>query len=95
MSSSGQGSTSQPTSGVATPITDPSQNLRYDLVSTLYHASQSNAAIQQYIQDANQLGNNEAAQFFQMVAQQDQQRARKAQELLFKLSGASGSGPSH
>ena len=93
-SSSGQGSMSQQT-GTGTPITDPSQNLRYDLVSTLYHACESNAAIQQYIQDAKQMGNNDAAQFFQMVAQQDQQRAQKAQELLFKLSNSSRGGASH
>lgn len=93
-SSSGQGSMSQQT-GTGTPITDPSQNLRYDLVSTLYHACESNAAIQQYIQDAKQMGNNDAAQFFQMVAQQDQQRAEQAQQLLFKLSNSSRGGASH
>ena len=93
-SSSGQGSMSRQT-GTGTPITDPSQNLRYDLVSTLYHACESNAAIQQYIQDAKQMGNNDAAQFFQMVAQQDQQRAEQAQQLLFKLSNSSRGGASH
>ena len=81
--------------GTGTPMTDPSQNLRYDLVSTLYHACQSNASIQQYIQDAKKMGNNDAAQFFQMVAQQDQQRAQQAQQLLFQLSGSSGGGTSH
>lgn len=93
-SSSGQGSMNQQT-GTGTPMTDPSQNLRYDLVSTLYHACQSNASIQQYIQDAKKLGNNDAAQFFQMVAQQDQQRAQQAQQLLFQLSGSSSGGTSH
>ena len=97
-SSSGQGSRSQQPgmgTGTGTPITDPSQNLRYDLVSVLYHACESNAAIQQYIQDAKQMGNNDAAQFFQMVAQQDQQRAEQAQQLLFKLSNSSRGGASH
>lgn len=100
MSSSGQGSmgqqSGQTTSGTGTPITDPSQNLRYDLVSVLYHACESNATIQQYIQDAKQQGNNDAAQFFQTVAQQDQQRAQQAQQLLFQLSGgSSGGGTTH
>ena len=61
------------------------------MVSTLYHACKSSKAIDQYIRDASQAGNNEAAQFFQMVAQQDQQRAQRAQELLNQLSGGSGS----
>jgi rubrerythrin len=74
-----------------TQANDPLQNLQYDLVSTLYHACKSSKAIDQYIRDASQAGNNEAAQFFQMVAQQDQQRAQRAQELLNQLSGGSSS----
>ncbi len=93
-SSTGQGNMGQQSSTSAQPQTqanDPLQNLQYDLVSTLYHACKSSKAIDQYIRDASQAGNNEAAQFFQMVAQQDQQRAQRAQELLNQLSGASGS----
>jgi len=94
-SSTGQGNMGQQstsaTSAQAQPqATDPLQNLQYDLVSTLYHACKSSKAIDQYIRDASQAGNNEAAQFFQMVAQQDQQRAQRAQELLSQLGGASG-----
>ncbi len=76
-------------------ITDSSKNLQYDLISTLYHACKSNTAIEQYVRDAQQLGNNEAAQFFQMVAQQDQQRAQRAQELLNQLGNAPGSTTTH
>lgn len=76
-------------------ITDSSKNLQYDLISTLYHACKSNTAIEQYIRDAQQSGNNEAAQFFQMVAQQDQQRAQRAQELLNQLGSAPGSTTTH
>ncbi len=93
-SSIGQGNMGQQRSTSAQPQTqanDPLQNLQYDLVSTLYHACKSSKAIDQYIRDASQAGNNEAAQFFQMVAQQDQQRAQRAQELLNQLSGGSGS----
>lgn len=95
MSSSGQGNMNQQstTSGTSagTPISSPVQNLQFDLVSTLYHALEGNATIQQYIQDANQMGNNDAVQFFQTVAQQDQERAQKARDLLFKFGGSSGS----
>ena len=95
-SGSGQGQMNQQTgTGTRTPITDPSQNLRYDLVSVLYHACESNATIQQYIQDAKQQGNNDAVKFFQTVAQQDQQRAEQAQQLLFQLGSSSGRGSSH
>jgi rubrerythrin len=93
-SSTGQGNMGQQSATSAQPqaqATDPLQNLQYDLVSTLYHACKSSKAIDQYIRDASQAGNNEAAQFFQMVAQQDQQRAQRAQELLNQLSGGSGS----
>ncbi len=98
-SSTGQGdmgqqsSASQTTGSARSAQTQTSgalQNLQYDLVSTLYHACKSNTAIDQYINDANQAGNNEAAQFFQMVSQQDQQRAQRAQDLLNKLSSSSG-----
>lgn len=92
-SSTGQGNMGQQSATSAQPQTqaiDPLQDLQYDLVSTLYHACKSSKAIDQYIRDANQAGNNEAAQFFQMVAQQDQQRAQRAQELLNQISGASG-----
>lgn len=94
-SSTGQGSMGQQSSTSAQPqpqaqTTDPLQNLQYDLVSTLYHACKSSQAIDQYIRDASLAGNNEAAQFFQMVSQQDQQRAQRAQELLSQLGGASG-----
>jgi len=92
-SSTGQGDMGQQSATSAQPqaqANDPLQNLQYDLVSTLYHACKSSKAIDQYIRDASQAGNNEAAQFFQMVAQQDQQRAQRAQELLNQLSGASG-----
>lgn len=89
-------------SGVMSPQTQtaggPADNLRYDLISTIYHAHKSASSIDQYIQDANQAGNNEATQFFQQLAQDDLQRAQRAQELLSRLgsssSGSSGSSSS-
>jgi rubrerythrin len=94
-SSTGQGNKDQQSASATSAqpqrqATDPLQNLQYDLVSTLYHACKSSQAIDQYIRDASQAGNNEVAQFFQMVSQQDQQRAQRAQELLSQLGGASG-----
>ena len=89
------GSASTATSGVVTPQTQTAggsmENLRYDLISTIYHAHKSASSIDQYIQDANQAGNSEAAQFFQSLAQEDQQRAQRAQDLLSRLGSSSGS----
>jgi len=92
---SGVGTTPSTSTGsaMATQTTgDTSQNLQYDLISTIYHAHKSASSIQQYIQDATQAGNNEVAQFFQMVAQEDRQRALRARDLLNQLGGAMGSG---
>lgn len=99
-SNTGDGGATAP-SGVMSPqaqtADSPADNLRYDLISTIYHAHKSASSIDQYIQDANQAGNNEAAQFFQSLAQDDLQRAQRAQELLSRLgnasSGSSSSAP--
>ena len=93
----GDGGATAP-SGVMSPQTQtagsPLDNLRYDLISTIYHAHKSASSIDQYIQDANQAGNNDAAQFFQSLAQDDLQRAQRAQELLSRLGGSSSSSSS-
>ena len=95
-SNTGDGGATAP-SGVMAPQTQTAggarENLRYDLISTIYHAHKSASSLDQYIQDANQAGDNEAAQFFQSLALQDQQRAQQAQGLLNKL-GSSSSGSS-
>ena len=91
-SNTGDGGATAP-SGVMSPQTQtagsPADNLRYDLISTIYHAHKSASSIDQYIQDANQAGNNEVAQFFQSLAQDDLQRAQRAQELLSRLGNSS------
>ena len=74
MSSSGQGATGAP-------------NHIFDLVSVLYHALEGGTTYQQYIQDAQQAGENDLVQFFQQCQQQDRQRAQQAQQLLQKVSG--------
>lgn len=71
--SQGQGATGTP-------------NFVFDLVSVLYHSLESGSKIQQYIQDAQQSGNNDLVQFFQQVQQQDKQRAQQAQQILSKIS---------
>jgi hypothetical protein len=53
-------------------------NATYDLVSVLYHALEGGATYDKYIQDAEQ----ELAQFFRQVQQEDAQRAQQAKSLL-------------
>ncbi len=61
-------STSQQATGTSDPL--------YNLVSVYYHALKAAADAQQYIQDAQQAGDQHLVQFFQ----QSQQNARQAAE---------------
>jgi hypothetical protein len=71
----------------------PIPNQTYDLVSVLYHVLKEAQTHKQYIQDAQQSGDQELMQFFQDVQKQDQQRAMRCQQLLQKqLGGMQGSG---
>jgi hypothetical protein len=62
---------------------------QYDLVSVLYHALEGGATYQKYIQDAEQEGDQDLAQFFRDVQQEEQQRAARAQQLLAQRLGGS------
>jgi rubrerythrin len=57
-------------------------NARYNLVSVLYRALEGGATYDKYIQDAEQEGDQELAQFFRQVQQEDAQRAQQAKSLL-------------
>ncbi len=57
-------------------------NTTYNLVSVMYHALQAAQTYQQFIQDAESAGDNDLAQFFRDVQQQDKQRAQQAEQLL-------------
>jgi alpha-D-ribose 1-methylphosphonate 5-triphosphate diphosphatase PhnM len=74
--------------------TEPQQtrmdNQYYDLVSVLYHTLLSAQTLADYIQDAQQAGNQELAQFFQEIKQQQDQWAEQAKQLLAKLTSPSG-----
>jgi len=57
-------------------------NARYNLVSVLYHALEGGATYDKYIQDAENEGGQELADFFRQVQQEDAQRAQLAKSLL-------------
>jgi rubrerythrin len=54
----------------------------YNLVSVLYHALQGAETYDQYINDAEQKGDNDLAQFFRDTKEEDTRRADRAKQLL-------------
>lgn len=60
----------------------------YDVVSILYHALQGAETYQQYLRDAEQRGDQELAQFFRDVQEEEKRRAERAKQLLAKRLGA-------
>ncbi len=54
----------------------------YNLTSVLYHAAEGGTVYAKYIDDAEQEGDQELAEFFRQVQQQDAERAQKAKSLL-------------
>lgn len=56
----------------------------YNLGSIFYHAAQGGTVYAKYIEDAEQEGDQELADFFRQVQQQDAERAQRAKELLSK-----------
>jgi hypothetical protein len=54
----------------------------YNLVSILYHALQGAETYDTYINDAEGAGDQELAQFFRQVQEEERRRATRAKELL-------------
>ncbi len=57
-------------------------NTIYDLSSVLFHSLEGGASYDQYIQDAEEEGDQELADFFRQVRDEDSMRADEAQRLL-------------
>ena len=75
-------------------------NTIYDLSSVLFHALEGGASYEIYIQDAEREGDQELAEFFRKVRDEDSMRADEAQHLLAErthvgtAAGAGGGGAS-
>ena len=69
-------------------------NEYYDLVSVMYHALHGAQTYQTYIRDAEQRGDQELAQFFRQVQQEDKKRSDMAKQLLVSRLSQSGMGQS-
>ena len=54
----------------------------YDIVSVLYHALQGAETYEQYISDAEERGDQELAQYFREVREEEIRRAHRGKELL-------------
>ena len=63
-------------------------NTIYDLSSVLFHALEGGASYDQYIQDAEEAGDEELATFFIQVRDEDSMRADEAQRLLAERTPA-------
>jgi len=57
-------------------------NTIYDLSSVLFHALKGGASYDTYIEDAQREGDEELADFFRRVREEDSMRADEAQRLL-------------
>ena len=58
------------------------QDVTYNLVSIIYHALQGAETYDRYINDAEQGGDQELAQFFREVKEENSRRADRAKQLL-------------
>lgn len=74
--SSHRGSDSQGNTGT--------QDITYNLVSIIYHALQGSETYDTYIKDAEQSGDQDLAQFFREVKDENSRRADRAKHLLGK-----------
>jgi maltooligosyltrehalose synthase len=64
----------------------------YDLISVMYHTLQGCETYEQYAQDAEQAGQQEIAQFFREVQQQNERLAQRGQQLLAQCLQQQGQG---
>ncbi|MDC3952871.1 hypothetical protein [Polyangium jinanense] len=59
-------------------------NLEYDIVAEMHELLQGNSALEQYIQDARQAGDQDAERCFQQIHDQNKQNVTTLRTLLAK-----------
>ena len=57
-------------------------DVTYNLVSILFHALQGAETYDQFVRDAEQSGDEDLAQFFRTVKEEDERRANQAKQIL-------------
>ena len=68
-------------------------DVTFDLISVQYHSLKAGHDYGQYVRDAENAGQDEIAQFFRQVMEEDSARAARCHEFLKQLSGSDKSGP--
>ncbi|HEX8652055.1 MAG TPA: hypothetical protein VF708_14535 [Pyrinomonadaceae bacterium] len=63
------------------------RDITYDLISTAYHLLQGAETVTMYIEDAEQGGDEELAQFFRETKDEYTNRAARAKQLLARYVG--------
>jgi hypothetical protein len=73
------------------PQSTSTGNLYFDLISIAYNSLQAAQAAAAYLQDAQQLGNQQFVQFFEQYQRLANQQAQQAQQLLSQMGQQSQS----
>jgi len=68
-------------------------DVTYDLISVQYHALKAGHDYGQYVRDAENAQQDEIAQFFRDVMEQDSARAHQCHEFLRRLGGTDNTSP--
>ncbi|EFE71368.1 MULTISPECIES: hypothetical protein [Streptomyces] len=68
-------------------------DLVYDLISVQYHSLKAGHDYGQYVRDAENANEEEIADFFRTVMEQDAERAARCHRFLARLSGTEKAGP--
>ena len=68
-------------------------DVTFDLISVQYHSLKAGHDYGQYVRDAENAGEQEIADFFKQVMEQDSQRAQRAHEFLRRLGGTDNTAP--
>jgi hypothetical protein len=68
-------------------------DVTFDLISVQYHSLKAGHDYGQYVRDAENAGQDDIADFFREVMDQDAQRAHKCHEFLVKLGGTDNTSP--
>ncbi|MEU1402853.1 acyl carrier protein [Streptomyces sp. NPDC005728] len=68
-------------------------DLAYDLISVQYHGLKDGHDLDRYVKDAETAGEEDIADFFRAVMQEDAARARRCHEFLSRLTHDGAGGP--
>ena len=67
-----------------------SRDVHHNVISLLYHTLQEGETLAQYIEEAEQVGDQELSRFFRDVQEEDRKRAEGAKGILRQRLGRAG-----